>query len=149
MGKINHFLVLVLMASMTVSCEEDVDNGISGDYFFTIINGTSHRCVIDCHPFNQDKEITHNEIQVGDSIVLYTNGGGGLHLENPFSNHQVYLVFDDTLTYCCWANQGHYMLASTENYCATYVSETHTDFRYVITEEDYEYAKAHPYTGEK
>ncbi len=149
MERLNQFLVFMLMASMMVSCDEDVDNGISGDYFFTIINGTSHRCGIDYHPFNQNKEITHNEIPVGDSIVLYTNGGGGLHLENPFSNHQVYLVFDDTLTYCCWENKDHYMFAATENYSATYVAENRTDFRYVITEEDYEYAKAHPYMGER
>jgi hypothetical protein len=148
MGKLKIISVAILSMPFIVSCDEDVDNSITGEYNFKIVNGTSHKCEIEYHPFHKENDLKKNVISAGDSVVFHGDGGTGRNLENPFSDHQVYLIFDDTLKYSCWGNSGHAMLAATANYQATLVEEGHTDFRYVITEEDYEYAKAHPYKGE-
>ncbi|MCQ2232294.1 MAG: hypothetical protein MJZ30_10655 [Paludibacteraceae bacterium] len=54
------------------------------------------------------------------------------------------MVFDDTIKYDCFQNKERSMLGNIQNYSRIGQSE-HYEYRYVITEEDYEYAKKHPY----
>ncbi|MBR2262511.1 MAG: hypothetical protein IJ916_12540 [Paludibacteraceae bacterium] len=148
MDKLNHCIVFILLIVFVVACDKEVDNAIIGEYNYTIINGTIHECIIEYHPFYQENNVTRKEILRGDSISFLVYGAGR-NLNTPFNDCQVYLIFDDSLKYSCWENSDHVMFASAANYYATRISENGTDFRYTITEEDYEYAKAHPYLSKQ
>lgn len=151
MDKLRRLTWLLLFMPAFISCEEDVDNEVLGEVNYTIVNLSNHKCEIEAIPFNGDGSAVESEILVGDSVAFHTNGNGGAGSSYElFSDKHVYLLFDDTLRYDCDINVGHEMIASDRNYQIEEVSEYpeyHYEYRYVITEEDYEYAKAHPCTG--
>lgn len=137
-----------------ISCgDEDVDGGYgSGTVNYTIVNGTKHKCVIESFPIHNSTALTREEIVSGDSVVYHTNGEGSYStMYDLFSDKQVYLLFDDSVKYDCLSNKYHEMIALDRNYKLDVISEYpdyHYEYRYVITEEDYEYAKAHSYKDE-
>ena len=83
MGKLKIISVAILSMPFIVSCDEDVDNSITGEYNFKIVNGTSHKCEIEYHPFYKENDLKKNLISAGDSVVFHGDGGTGRNLENP------------------------------------------------------------------
>ena len=137
-----------------ISCgEKEVDGEYAlGIVNYTIVNGTKHKCVIESYPIHNSKELICEEIASGDSVIYHKNGEGSYStMYDLYNDKVVYLVFDDSVKYDCLLNKDHEMIALDRNYKLNVISEYpnyHYEFRYVITEEDYEYAKLHPYKEE-
>ncbi len=79
-------------------------------------------------------------INYKDSLVRNTKG-------SPFFGN-IYLVIDDTIKYQGNTVDWHYNLEAPSSYDTIEVGDNYYKMRYVIDEDFYEYAKAHPYKGE-
>ena len=144
---------IISLFGMISGGEEDVDGEYaSGTINYTIVNETKHKCVIESYPIHDSTGLSREEIVSGDSIVYHRNGEGSYStMYDLFYDKVVYLIFDDSVKYDCVLNRNHEMIALDRNYKLNVISEypnCHYEFRYAITEEDYEYAKLHPYKEE-
>ncbi len=143
------FLYMVSLLGIA-SCEEDVDGYTPGDFNYIIVNGTQHQIVITTDPISTDNKADTIRLSYQDSIVSkgYRRHWGD---PEPFPTGLVYITYDDTLIYSCEPNEGLNpgMVYVKANYECLQNGPDVYKYRYVITEEDYEYAKAHPYTGER
>ncbi|MBR2262513.1 MAG: hypothetical protein IJ916_12550 [Paludibacteraceae bacterium] len=147
MDKLN-FLVLCVFSLSFFSCEPDMVDDITTEcYSFVITNGTSKKLDIVYEHMSKSENGLNTEVFTlypSDSIVRIgeTDGIAGEIL--PFRGF-VFLVFDD-FTYLCERNtDGYCMINSSYTYKKEKQGSNVYVCRYTITEEDYEYAKAHPY----
>lgn len=146
MGRLKFLFVLFLIA---LTCCGDDEATESSDYFvtetFVIINRSEHQVLLE-----DVKQTVCERYELGknDSILIKKNSDA-LQNPSPFEG-DVFMYFDDEVKYRCNQSTDSYVKDIT--YSAWYekecVSKTEIVSRYVITEEDYEYAKAHPYIGE-
>lgn len=79
-------------------------------------------------------------IAYGDSFVTFSHG-------SPFFGN-ICVFIDDTLKFLSDTENWHYNLETISSYDTLEVGDNYYKLRYVIDEDFYEYAKAHPYTGE-
>ena len=127
--------------------DESISDGEKRTDAFVIVNKSGHFVRIDDTPFESSKEVVSYTIQDNDSIrferISY------MHSVRPFVGN-VFLSFDDSLKYKCELGVGIVQRSPADVcfYTTNKVSDDYFVSRYVITEEDYEYAKAHPYKEE-
>ncbi len=79
-------------------------------------------------------------IESGDSLVTYSHS-------SPFWG-SICIFIDDTLKFKSDTTNWHYNINLPSSYDTLEVGDNYYKLRYVIDEDFYEYAKAHPYTGE-
>lgn len=143
------FLFMVSLLGIA-SCEEDVDGYTPGDFNYIIVNGTQHQIVITTDPISTDNKADTIRLSYQDSIV-----SKGYHVHwgdpEPFPAGRVFVNFDDSLIFKCQSNSECRCMINDPYFYeeVIVVPEKEYKYRYVITEEDYEYAKAHPYTGKR
>lgn len=134
------------------SCDEDVDGITQGEFSYIIVNNTPCEVEINSIPMSKEENENNEElysILPFDSICL--NGISSWHQKTkiPFKEGDLIIAFDDTIK-CKCMQDGRCMLNNPYFYEEVLVEpEKKYVYRYVITEEDYEYAKAHPCMGEK
>lgn len=127
--------------------DEYISDGEKRTDAYVIVNESGHCVRIDDTPFDSTKQVESYIIQTNDSLsferVSY------MHKARPFKGN-VFLTFDDNLKYECELGVGIVQRSPADNsfYTTRKISDDYFVSRYVITEEDYEYAKAHPYKGE-
>lgn len=153
MDKLKFYFIVCVSSLLLFSCgEDDVDNVTMADYTFVITNGTSAKLDIVYEHLSKSENGPNTEtftLYPSDSIARLgeTHGIAGKFV--PFMSARLFLVFDDTLTYLCEPNtELRCMVDRPECYKREEKAPDVYVCRYVITEEDYEYAKAHPYMGE-
>lgn len=153
MDKLKFYFIVCVSSLLLFSCgEDDVDNVSMADYTFVITNGTSAKLDIVYEHLSKNENGPNTEtftLYPSDSIARLgeTHGIAGNFV--PFMSERLFLVFDDTLTYLCEPNtELRCMVDCPECYKREEKAPDVYVCRYVITEEDYEYAKAHPYMGE-
>lgn len=132
------------------ACEsDDVDGVTPGEFNYIIVNGTEHRVLITTDPLSASEKTDSVLLSFQDSMISYGYFRHWGDLE-PFPSGGVFVTFDDTVTYKCGSGEGYEtnMFGSQYNYECLLNGPDLYKYRYVITEEDYEYAKAHPYKGE-
>ncbi len=152
--KVINIVMFVILSFVIYSCKpSDVDSVVLGQLDYTIVNLSNHKCTIKAISHGSGRDSVCAEISHGDSVLFHTDGQGSYSsYYGLFDGNRVFAMFDDSLSYDCKSNMGFEMFALDRNYQIEEVSpypNYHYKYRYVITEEDYEYAKAHPYTGEK
>ena len=136
-------VVLLLHGLMLLSCDKYVDK----DYFdddepekdFIIRNDLDYSMSIVVKNASKEGDITIN-IPCHDSIVRES-------CYIPFSG-DVFVVIDDTLVFHHDTINRHYNVGLPSSYDTVEVGDNYYKMRYVIDEDFYEYAKAHPYMGE-
>ena len=117
-----------------------------------IVNSTNHDLRIDVERYSEGRPIEQINLFSHDTIVrqceLFDTSIDLAHV--PF-NGLVSLVVEDSLSYLCSGNDSLslQMFATLDNYVPILNGPDFYLFRYEITEEDYEYAKAHPYKLEE
>lgn len=149
MDRVSKLLVFVMSLILFNSCDEDVDGVTPGDFNYIIVNGTKHQIVIMTDPISSGDKADTICLSYQDSTVSkgYYNSWGD---PDPFPTGGVYISFDDSLVCECQPNiEDRCMIDMQRSYECLQEGPDVYKYRYVITEEDYEYAKAHPYTGEK
>lgn len=143
-------LLKISMIVGLVCCGDDdecISDGEKRTDAYVIVNESGHLVRIDDAPFESAKQVESYTIQTNDSLRLERISY--MHRARPF-NGNVFLVFDDSLKYECELGVGIVQRSPADVcfYTTNKVSDDYFVSRYVITEEDYEYAKTHPYKGE-
>ena len=145
------YILLILLAIFINSCEVD-GPPLPGDWKIMIVNSTKHDLRIDVERYSEGRPIEQIHLFSHDTIVrqceLFDTSIDLAHV--PF-NGLVSLVVEDSLSYLCSGNDSLslQMFATLDNYVPILNGPDFYLFRYEITEEDYEYAKAHPYKLEE
>lgn len=145
------YILLILLAIFINSCEVD-GPPLPGDWKIMIVNSTNHDLRIDIERYSEGCPIEQIHLFSHDTIVrqceLFDTSIDLAHV--PF-NGLVSLVVEDSLSYLCSGNDSLslQMFATLDNYVPILNGPDFYLFRYEITEEDYEYAKAHPYKPEE
>jgi len=119
------------------SCgEEPISDGECRTEMFVIINSTSH--------VDRSKASDIYEISVNDSILIERTSY--MHDASPFTGI-VFISFDNEDKSICTLEMGANVknVSDIRYYKKEKIQEDYFISRYTITEEDYEYAKAHPY----
>jgi len=153
MDKLKFCFITCFFTLLLFSCgKEDVDKVTVGDYTFVITNGTSKKVDIVYHHILKGEDDPSMEIFTlypSDSIVRIGETNGIAGEIKPFWYGRVFLVFEDTITCLCKPNLEHLCMIDRPQ-CYTKEEKAPDVYvcRYVITEEDYEYAKLHPYREE-
>lgn len=133
-----------------LSCEPDiVDNITVGAYSFVITNGTSKKLDIVYEHIQKSENGPNTEVFTlypSDSIVRIGETGGIAGDILPFWDGFVFLVSDDFTHLCELNTEGRCMINSSSSYYKEKQGPNVYVCHYTITEEDYEYAKAHPYS---
>lgn len=149
MDRVSKLLLFIMPMMGIYSCDEDVDGITPGDFNFIIVNGTQHQITITTDPISFDIEADTICLSYQDSFVS-KGAYYGIGDPDPFPVGDVYISFDDSLVHECQSNfENRCMIFTRMGYERLQDGPDVYKYRYVITEEDYEYAKAHPYTGEK
>ena len=140
------YILLILLAISTNSCE--VDGPLPGDWKIMIVNSTKHDLRINVERYSEGRPIEQIYLFSHDTIVRPCEMVDLNYV--PF-NGLVSLVVEDSLSYLCSGNDSLslQMFATLDNYVPILNGPDFYLFRYEITEEDYEYAKAHPYKPEE
>lgn len=151
MAKLKYLLFALIFFT---GCEQSVwvQKTPADEGYYKIVNGTDHHVQIKIDRWANLKNLEDHFVILPFGSV--TKKGERVSLEyRPFPPEPVYLIFDDTLLfrcdeYCqstdCNTKEEMYgtMFYNADNYKK--ITERNL-YRYEITEEDYEYAKAHPY----
>jgi len=149
-------LIIALTSLITFSsCEpSDIDGLPSGKHYYMIVNKTNHNVRIESSPASAAYARDTLKLCPNDSIIL--NSVVSSFSYAPFHAGIVHLVFNDTLYYLCPSYKGinhpigdSEMIFAQGNYSTILSGPDIYLYRYEITEEDYEYAKAHPYKLEE
>ncbi len=150
-------LIIALTSLITFSsCEpSDIDGvPLQGEWYYVIANKTNHNVNIEIGNRNPSNQPINYFILSQDSIIKTSDiDAVGRHV--PFDGYPTYIIFDDTLKYKCpsYITDRESVYASMIYHLANYTLIIDTLdihlYRYEITEEDYEYAKAHPYKPEE
>ena len=153
MDRLKFYFIVCVSSLMMFSCgEKDVDNVTIGDYTFVITNGTSAKLDIVYEHLSKnesDPDVETFTLYPSDSIVRMGETHGIAGEIVPFLSGRVFLEFDDALMCLCEPNKElRCMIDRPQCYKKEEKAPDVYVCRYVITEEDYEYAKAHPYKGE-
>ena len=135
--------------SLLFGCGDDdyISDGECRTEEFVIINRSGHVVKIEDQPFDESNSPEIYEMSDGDSTRIERTSY--MHDARPFKG-LVYISFDSEEKSSC--NFG--LSANVRNvsdicyYKKEKISDDYFVSRYVITEEDYEYAKAHLYKGE-
>lgn len=148
MGKIKSLILTSISFCILSSCEgtDELDSYMD---VFTIVNNTQHKVNIDSQPLSH--EVYNNrkvfELQPQDSVSI--KGVEAAYGFEPFDLGNVFVIFDDSIKYLCHKSDSQTeMVMKRDNYDLIKKDNDTYFYRYVITEEDYEYAKAHPYSEE-
>lgn len=157
MGRKIVSLIFVLIAFISLpSCDpSDIDGvPLQGEWYYVIANKTNHNVNIEIGNRNPSNQPINYFILSQDSIIKTSDiDAVGRHV--PFDGYPTYIIFDDTLKYKCpsYITDRESVYASMIYHLANYTLIIDTLdihlYRYEITEEDYEYAKAHPYKLEE
>lgn len=137
------FIYFIFIAFSVYSCGKEVDyepecnNCEEKD--FVIKNDMEHIVKIVVGDNSSSMRDTFT-ILYGDSLIRSSR-------TSPFSGN-LYVVIDDTLEVHNDAKYLQYNLNVPSSYDTIEVGENYYKMRYVIDEDFYEYAKAHPYIGE-
>lgn len=149
MDRLKLFTLSVLLMSLYACKPSDVDGVTNGGFFYYIYNSTERTVRINHHPYSAFMNDQEFEIRANDSIRIkgmFEDYGDPV----PFISGEVYITFDDTIKYKCVDNpEGRCMLDKFFMYTSKEVKKYVYKRDYYITEEDYEYAKDHPYVGEE
>lgn len=147
MKTLKYLLILTLIIAS--SCKEDVaTEGNMDECYetFVIVNQSNHFVKIEKRNFYMDLLDEYN-IPVDDSLMIQKIN---LAIMRPLPfNGNVFISFDNEAKSFCNLDR------DIRNLCDPSWYETHKTedgnliSRYIITEEDYEYAKDHPYVGEE
>lgn len=145
MDKLKLFSISLLFMSLYACKPSDVDGITKGDFSYYIHNTTERRVGIVYQPLSHDLDGENFDIPANDSIKI-EGRAEDFGDPVPFPLGNVYVIFDDTVKYKCEDNpEGRCMLNRYFRYSSIEVSKDVYKRDYYITEEDYEYAKAHPY----
>ena len=141
------YILLILLAIFINSCEVD-GPPLPGDWKIMIVNSTNHDLRIDVERYSEGRPIEQIYLFSHNTIVRPCEMVDLNYV--PF-NGLVSLVVEDSLSYLCSGNDSLslQMFATLDNYVPILNGPDFYLFRYEITEEDYEYAKAHPYKLEE
>lgn len=137
------FIYFIFIAFSVFSCGKEVDydpdwtNDVTRDY---IIRNDLDLTVSIVDKYSLKEDGTRYNIPGHDSIVRRTNSV-------PFGG-MVFVVIDDTLVFRHDTINRHYNVGLPSSYDTIEVGDNYYKMRYVIDEDFYEYAKAHPYRGE-
>ncbi len=150
MDRIKLITLSVLLMSLYACKPSDVDGVANGGFFYYIYNSTERTVRINCYPISHNINDEEFEIRANDSIKIKGDFGYIGTPPVPFPLGGVYVTFDDTIKYKCEDNpEGRCMLDKYFMYTSKEVKKDVYKCDYYITEEDYEYAKDHPYVGEE
>ena len=137
------FIYSVFIVLSVCSCGKEVDyepecnNCEEKDY--VIKNDIDHNVKIVVKDNSSSKRDTF-VILHGDSLIRSSRF-------SPFWGN-IYMLIDDTIKYRGNTVDWHYNLEAPSSYDTIEVGDNYYKMRYVIDEDFYEYAKAHPYKGE-
>lgn len=151
MDRIKLITLSVLLMSLYACKPSDVDGLVPGDFTYYIYNSTERTVRINCYPESSSWNDEEFEIRANDSVRIKGKVDAFEFYPVPFPMGEVYVTFDDTIKYKCVDNPaGRCMLNRYFMYTSKEVIKDVLYKRdYYITEEDYEYAKDHPYVGEE
>ena len=143
MGKLKCLLISLVVLFIASCSEPDVDGGAV--YNLYISNGTSHKIEIK----SDSTEVLYT-ISPSEKVEIMYEAEGLPVQPYPFGlNSVIFITFDDTLSYKCTPNkETRCMITDAFFYESIEVKDNVRKLLYEITEEDYEYAKAHPYKYE-
>lgn len=132
------FIVLfVFSCGKEVDYDSDWTNEVIRDY---IVKNDLDYAVSIVVKYSLKEDGIDYDIPCHDSIVRRTNSV-------PFGG-MVFVVIDDTLVFRHDTINRHYNVGLPSSYDTIEVGDNYYKMRYVIDEDFYEYAKAHPYKGE-
>ncbi|MCQ2230811.1 MAG: hypothetical protein MJZ30_03030 [Paludibacteraceae bacterium] len=104
---------------------------------FVIRNDINHSITIQSKHW-ENEEGTFFKIPYQDSIIRES-------FIEPFSG-MVYVIIDDTIKFDCNNSDNQYNISIRSSYDTIETKDHYLKLRYVINENFYEYAKAHPFT---
>ncbi len=142
---VKRIILIGMLFPLLFSCREEyISDGEHRTEMFVIINSTSHVVNIEDQPFDRSKASDIYEISVNDSILIERTSY--MHDASPFTGI-VFISFDNEDKSICTLEMGTNVknVSDIRYYKKEKIQEDYFISRYTITEEDYEYAKAHPY----
>lgn len=145
MDKLKPLSILALASFIAVSCEVEQDGMTPGEFNYMIVNTTNHNITIITNPLVSSLPADTFFLTSQDTIISkgYESQYGD---PSPLPSGDVYLTFDGDFTYKCSPNkEDKCMVDHQRNYECLENGPKVYKYIYLFTEEDYEYAKAHPY----
>lgn len=135
---------LAVVVSASLSCTDNVDECVEKSVEYRIVNNSGHIVSL-CEISIENADTLNNyTIYDGDSLILMTRTRSCGRSTQPFFNY-VLPTYDDSITANVYDDYIHnvHNYAIEQNYKYIFSSDTLDIARYVITNDDYQYAVEH------